>query len=258
MVGIALAIAGAALYFLRSVRPGLARDHDIFFAAVSLLCGGILFFQGWRQDPILQFGQFLLTGSAIFFAVESIRLRGVATEQAKRSTPIVDDERPVSSVYRAELDELNPYEEEEERISPRRRIRGTRDSYATREDEYYEDEAPRRRPIRPSRDERLGAGDRTTRRRPRPSMPAAEIDDSADFSADIDDRPVSRPRRNSNTNGSGSSARSGRDPAAPKPRSNRPPRSGANRGTNAESSDYVDYQPINFGDDESDNSANFD
>ena len=258
MVGIALAIAGAALYFLRSVRPGLARDHDIFFAAVSLLCGGILFFQGWRQDPILQFGQFLLTGSAIFFAVESIRLRGVATEQAKRSTPIVDDERPVSSVYRAELDELNPYEEEEERVSPRRRIRGSRDSYATREDEYFEDEAPRRRPIRPSRDERLGAGDRD-RRRPRPSVPAAELDDSADYSAGIDDRPVSRPRRSSN-NGSGASRPAGRDPAAPKPRSNRPPRSGGSRGSgaNAEPSDYVDYQPINFGDEESDNSSNFD
>jgi hypothetical protein len=24
------------------------------------LCGGILFFQGWRLDPILQFGQFIL------------------------------------------------------------------------------------------------------------------------------------------------------------------------------------------------------
>src|SRR4028118_376955 len=88
LLGITLAVAGAALYFLRSVRPSLARDHDIFFAAVGLLCGGILFFQGWRQDPILQFGQFLLTGSAIFFAVESIRLRNVATLQAKRNTRI--------------------------------------------------------------------------------------------------------------------------------------------------------------------------
>lgn len=51
MVGIALAVAGAGLYFLRSMRPGLARDQDIFFAAIALLCGGILFFQGWRLDP---------------------------------------------------------------------------------------------------------------------------------------------------------------------------------------------------------------
>jgi len=87
-VGIALALGGAGLYFLRAWRPKLARDYDIFFAAVALLCGGILFFQGWRQDPILQFGQFLLTGTTIFFAYESVRLRGIATEQAKRNTPI--------------------------------------------------------------------------------------------------------------------------------------------------------------------------
>ena len=31
-IGIVLAVAGASLYFLRSVRPGLARDYDIFFA----------------------------------------------------------------------------------------------------------------------------------------------------------------------------------------------------------------------------------
>ena len=104
ILGIFLAVAGASLYFLRSVRPELSRDHDIFFAAIGLLCGFIMIFQGWRLDPILQFGQLLLTGSAIFFAVESIRLRAVATEQARRSTPTVDRDRPVSRtrVYREE------------------------------------------------------------------------------------------------------------------------------------------------------------
>ncbi len=104
ILGIFLAVAGASLYFLRSVRPELSRDHDIFFAAIGLLCGFILLFQGWRLDPILAFGQFLLTSSAIFFAVESIRLRAVATEQARRNTPTVDRDRPVSRtrVYREE------------------------------------------------------------------------------------------------------------------------------------------------------------
>lgn len=114
ILGLFLAVAGASLYFMRSVRPELSRDHDIFFAAVGLLCGFILLFQGWRLDPILQFGQFLLSGSAIFFAVESIRLRGVTTEQAKRNIPTVDNsrERSVSRtrVYRAELDRLEPYD----------------------------------------------------------------------------------------------------------------------------------------------------
>lgn len=125
VLGIFLAVAGAALYFLRTVRPELSRDQDIFFAAVGLLCGFILIFQGWRLDPILQFGQLLLVGSTVFFAVESIRLRSIATQQAKRNTPIVDDEREVSKKYsysqrrnyQAEVDEdLDPlpyYEEEE-------------------------------------------------------------------------------------------------------------------------------------------------
>ena len=91
IVGIVLAVGGALLYFLRSFKPALARDYDVFFAAIGLLCGGILFFQGWRLDPILQFGQFLLAGTTVFFAYESVRLRGVATEQARRSA-YFDDE----------------------------------------------------------------------------------------------------------------------------------------------------------------------
>lgn len=147
LLGIGLAVAGALLYFLRSIQPELARDHDIFFAAVALLCGGILFFQGWRLDPILLFGQFLLTGTAAFFAYESIRLRRVATEQARRNTPIVDEERPVSRsyTYRAEIEELEPYddEEEEEEYPPLRRIRGSRDVSRSRyEDEEVEDTPP--------------------------------------------------------------------------------------------------------------------
>ena len=74
IVGIVLAVCGGGLYFLRSFKPALARDYDVFFAAIGLLCGGILFFQGWRLDPILQFGQFLLAGTTVFFAYESVRL----------------------------------------------------------------------------------------------------------------------------------------------------------------------------------------
>ncbi len=60
ILGIFLAVAGAGLYFMRSLRPEISRDHDIFFAAVGLLCGGILLWHGWRLDPILQFSQFYL------------------------------------------------------------------------------------------------------------------------------------------------------------------------------------------------------
>ncbi len=94
IVGIVLAVCGGGLYFLRSFKPALARDYDVFFAAIGLLCGGILFFQGWRLDPILQFGQFLLAGTTVFFAYESVRLRGVATDQARRSSYFEDEQVP--------------------------------------------------------------------------------------------------------------------------------------------------------------------
>jgi hypothetical protein len=96
IVGIVLAVGGALLYFMRSFKPALARDYDVFFAAVGLLCGGILFFQGWRLDPILQFGQFLLASTTVFFAYESVRLRGVTTDQARRSS-YFDEDEPVPS-----------------------------------------------------------------------------------------------------------------------------------------------------------------
>ena len=164
ILGIALAAAGASLYFLRSVRPELSRDHDIFFAAVGLLCGFILLFQGWRLDPILQFGQFLLTGSAVFFAIESIRLRGLATDQARRRTPIVDDDRPpVSRVYRAELDQMEPFRTEERY---ERRLRGAEDPQPRNSrSRGYEDEVPRRNNARSAARNRPPAdyGDRPSR-----------------------------------------------------------------------------------------------
>jgi hypothetical protein len=149
ILGIFLAVAGAALYFMRSVRPELSRDHDIFFAAVGLLCGFILLFQGWRLDPILQFGQFLLTGSAIFFAVESIRLRSIATEQARRSTPIVDRDRPVSKtrVYREadydrDYDRIEPYDyEDEEPNYDNPRLRGYTEPKTSRRNNYDGEES---------------------------------------------------------------------------------------------------------------------
>lgn len=254
LVGIALAVAGAGLYFLRSLRPKLARDYDIFFAAVALLCGGILFFQGWRQDPILQFGQFLLAGSAIFFAFESIRLRGIATEQARRNTPIVDDERPVSRSYRtyeAELEELNPYDE---RVAPRR-IQGARDARPSR-DEYDEEARPRRSSNRRSGDDRLGPGEQRSRRKSRPRTEEGPAGYPNDYSEPRDDAPEARDDRP--TRRSGTSSRSG-NPSPGSTRSRRPrpnqptaesPRDRASD-TEPSSSEYVDYRPVDK--DEEDN-----
>jgi hypothetical protein len=169
ILGLFLAIAGAGLFFLRSVRPELARDYDIFFAAVGLLCGIILIFNGWRLDPILQFSQFLLTGTAVFFAFESVRMRSAATEQARRSTATVDRDRPVSRtrVYtEAELDKIDPYDNVYEGAEP---------NYSSPRLRGYDDPQPRtsRRPSNrtrtaPPEDQRDEPRRRNSRNRPEP------------------------------------------------------------------------------------------
>ena len=140
IVGIVLAVGGGGLYFLRSFKPALARDYDVFFAAIGLLCGGILFFQGWRLDPILQFGQFLLAGTTVFFAYESVRLRGVATDQARRSSYFDDD--PISDVPRNSRGRFNDdYDRFEEAERPSRRFKPQEDEF---EEGYMEGRSRRR------------------------------------------------------------------------------------------------------------------
>ena len=145
IVGIVLAVGGAFLYFMRSFKPALARDYDVFFAAIGLLCGGILFFQGWRLDPILQFGQFLLAGTTVFFAYESVRLRGVTTEQARRSS-YFDDEEPPAAPYRPRggLGGARSWEEEPERFDEPQPLRRRIPSREEPEEDFY-------RPARASR-----------------------------------------------------------------------------------------------------------
>lgn len=101
----------------------------------------------------MQFSQLLLSGSAIFFAVESIRLRGATSEKVRgsRANSYVEDDRPVNRrVYRAELDQTDAYDDyyEEEEI-PRRRLQGTA-VRSPRPTTGYEENPRPRRPRRPS------------------------------------------------------------------------------------------------------------
>jgi hypothetical protein len=287
ILGIFLAVGGAALYFLRSVRPELSRDQDIFFAAVGLLCGFILIFQGWRLDPILQFGQLLLVGSTVFFAVESIRLRGIATQQAKRNTPIVDDEREVSDRYQysrrsnyqaqvdAELEPL-PYDDEE---PPPRRIPGSRDSRSSRDDYYYEDEAPRRPERRSSTTKkttdksRRSSSGRSTRTSERFDDKFEDENSGGSTRPPVDDwdsSTSSEERRPPRRSSSGSSVRPETpeaDVPSPRTRRRRPPSDSTPRPPRPDSqeddvisTEYVEYKPINRSGrpDEEDNSGIFD
>lgn len=160
IVGIVLAVGGALLYFMRSFKPALARDYDVFFAAVGLLCGGILFFQGWRLDPILQFGQFLLAGTTVFFAYESVRLRGVTTEQARRSSYFDDDEPPVRPRMGGGRDWGDDVDRFDEPQPLRRRIRSRDEAGydAPEEDDFYRPRSPARAAIPERAASRTGRG----------------------------------------------------------------------------------------------------
>ena len=71
IVGIALILAGFVPFFKKSI----STKYDPFLVPIIWVCGLILFFQGWRLDPILQFGQFLLVGVIFFVGYENIKLR---------------------------------------------------------------------------------------------------------------------------------------------------------------------------------------
>ena len=173
IVGIVLAVGGALLYFMRSFKPALARDYDVFFAAIGLLCGGILFFQGWRLDPILQFGQFLLAGTTVFFAYESVRLRGVATEQARRSAYFDDEPAPgrggPSPGMRGGWDD--GYERFDEPQPLRRRFSGGGDNF---------DDAPQEDLYRPRRTSRAAIPEQAASRRSSGDDEAQQSWDSPD------------------------------------------------------------------------------
>jgi len=72
------------LYFLRFVKPEVARDEDLFFVTLGLLYSSILVVHGWRLDPILLFSQVLIIASVLGAGWENIRLRGLLVNITKK------------------------------------------------------------------------------------------------------------------------------------------------------------------------------
>lgn len=83
ILGLILGFGVVLLYFLRVVKPEVARDEDIFFATIGLLYSCILMVHGWRLDPILLFSQVLIIASLLVAGWENIRLRGLLANIAK-------------------------------------------------------------------------------------------------------------------------------------------------------------------------------
>lgn len=75
ILGIIIMIAGVCLWLFPSVNSGKRKTSDTILSAIAFISGAILLFQGWRLDPILKFGQLLITIITIFYTVESIILR---------------------------------------------------------------------------------------------------------------------------------------------------------------------------------------
>jgi len=82
-LGIIVSIAVLILYFLRNVKPEVARDEDIFFVTIGFLYSCILMVHGWRLDPILLFSQVLIIVTVIVAGWENIRLRGLIANMVK-------------------------------------------------------------------------------------------------------------------------------------------------------------------------------
>ena len=81
MIGVVMAF----LYFLRIVKPQIARDQDIFFATIGLLYSSILVIHGWRLDPILLFSQVLLIFISLSFCWTLIRQREIIRRLVENS-----------------------------------------------------------------------------------------------------------------------------------------------------------------------------
>jgi hypothetical protein len=83
-LGLLVGIGVLILYFLRNVKPEVARDEDIFFVTIGLLYSCILMVHGWRLDPILLFSQVLIIITVLVTGWENIRLRGLITNISRK------------------------------------------------------------------------------------------------------------------------------------------------------------------------------
>jgi hypothetical protein len=181
LLAIVAALGGVGLYFVRNFRPELARDHDIFFSAIALVYGIILLAFNFRMEITTQLAQVLVVGFAGWFAVESLVLRQALANQARRapSSPLVDDDEPIGSDYRVEIDPTREIAPRRDRDSARR-MRGSIPNSAEAS-ELRGDTTDERRSRRPKRSNGSSSSDSVIdidesdispvnpKRRPRPS-----------------------------------------------------------------------------------------
>ncbi|AFY74323.1 Ycf66 protein [Synechococcus sp. PCC 7502] len=208
LLAIIAALGGIGLYFVRSFRPELARDHDIFFSAIALVYGIILLAFNFRMEITTQLAQVLVVGFAGWFAVESLILRQALSAQARRSpmNPIEDD--PIDPDYRGYRAEIDPNREfAPRRTKSTRQMRGTspQQTELRGDVEQRKPRRPRRssdavidideddiRPIAPK--SRRPKTDRPDRDSDRPTSPSNESPIDSEWNRDVPPRRPKRPR----------------------------------------------------------------
>lgn len=190
LLAIVAALGGIGLYFVRSFRPELARDHDIFFSAIALVYGIILLAFNFRMEITTQLAQVLVVGFSGWFAVETLILRQALSTQARRSPMNPVDDDPIDPDYRGYRAEIDPNRE----FAPRR-SKNTRQMQGTTSAQQSElrgdvERKPRRSSRRPN-DAVIDIDEDDIRpvtpkqRRPRPTD-RPETDDRGDSRLDRD------------------------------------------------------------------------
>jgi Ycf66 protein N-terminus len=255
LFGLILLVASISLFIFGRLKPEIQRDSDSVYAIVGVVCALILFGSAFDLSLGMSFQQLLMIGALIALMWENIQARqpksvgtrrgvldgvrgwGSGRDTSRRGAPLADDDRPANRVYRAELEELAPLEDQ--RTS--RRIRGGRDSRdgdwegsrrTTRRSEYADD-APRRPRGSLNGSPMVDYEDDRPRLRAARPLPSDRSVERTTTSWD-DDKPVRRPRLND------------AESASSRPKRTRPESSSRRR--SSESSDYVDYQPVDYPD----------
>jgi Ycf66 protein N-terminus len=293
LVGIILILVAVGLFFLDRFKPGYKRDSDTVYA-VLFLTVGIMSLVNWSQNFLESFQLMIFAGMLIALVIDSIQRRTAQTKQVPVSYRDEERERPSRS-YRSTVEE-RPRTElrvelDDERYAPidefsqPRRIRGmgergNRDPYATRSEasEGYGDSYSDRLTDEPRSSRRSGrrsssyddesSYSQDERSRRRPLQLEGDLKGGGNYSDPYttdSDTSVRRRGTNSGVNSETSSKPSdvslSEDSFASSTRSRRRrPRS--NNGDRPADETYVDYKPIKPsdypGDDEFDNSNNFD
>lgn len=247
MAGI-VAVASAALFAIRYVRPEASREYDLVFSVMGLIYALCLFLEGWRLIPLMFFAQVLVIAFGGFFAFESFRLRIQLVEKSRQASGGSPRREGFTRTYRPANGDLGGGRVVSSRPGDSPRMRRVVDA-----DRTFESRETRRRPANRQPPRLAPASSDPDGSDPRPKRPRPAQDSREDYrdpgprarnqnrEVESTDRPPDRPARRDPQSNRPSEGRVDRRrppedfepeygpdfsddyPEAPKPRRPRPP-----------------------------------